>query len=252
MPRQTIFGWHTVLHLLERSPERVLELHRQADRDDARARRLDELVAVTGTHLRTAPRDQLDTMAGGGRHQGIVAVVRPSTERSETDLESVLDNAGRELLLLVLDGVQDPHNLGACLRSADGAGCHGVVVPKRRAVGLTDTVRKVASGAAETVALYRVTNLARTLATLGEAGVWRVATSDRADQTLFEAPLHGPLALVMGGEARGVRRLTAERCDALVSLPMHGAVSSLNVSVAAGIALYEAVRRRVAPTDPNP
>lgn len=246
MARQVVYGWHTVLHMLEAAPERVLEIHVQGDRDDARARRLNEQVAVTGTHVQVQARAQLDALASGGTHQGIVAVVRPSAEQGEDALMDRVAERGDALLLLVLDGVQDPHNLGACLRTADGAGCDGVVVPKRRAVGLTDTVRKVASGAAETVPVYRVTNLARALANLGEAGVWRVATSDQADKTLFEQDLPGPLALVMGGEARGVRRLTAERCDALASLPMRGAVSSLNVSVATGIALYEALRRRVA------
>lgn len=252
MARQTIFGWHTVLHLLEHAPERVIELYRQGDRDDARARRLDQLIEVTGIHVQTLARDRLDALVSGGNHQGLAAAIRPSAEQNESDLEACVERAGDELLLLVLDGVQDPHNLGACLRNADGAGCHGVVVPKRRAVGLTDTVRKVASGAAETVPLFRVTNLARTLAQLGEAGVWRVATSDRADSSLFDVDLPRPLALVMGGEAKGVRRLTAERCDALASLPMRGAVSSLNVSVAAGISLYEAVRRRIASPDAKP
>ncbi|MEM6640126.1 MAG: 23S rRNA (guanosine(2251)-2'-O)-methyltransferase RlmB [Pseudomonadota bacterium] len=248
--RQCVYGWHSVLHFLSRAPERVLEIHRQSDRRDARAQALDDHIELLGLHVQTAGRQQLDRLAGTDGHQGVVAVIRPQSEMNEDNLSERISEEGASLFLLVLDEVQDPHNLGACLRSADGAGCHGVVVPKRRAAGLTDTVRKVACGAAEVVPLYRVTNLARALRHLGEAGVLRVATADAAGPSLFNTALPRPLALVMGGEARGVRRLTAESCDVSVSLPMHGAVSSLNVSVATGIALYEAVRQNVVIGDP--
>ncbi len=251
MANQSVFGWHAVGHLLKHSPRRVLSIRIQSDRDDARAREVLELIEVTGTHVERVPREQLDRLAGEASHQGVVATIRASQERGEGELFDLVEKRGADLLLLILDSVQDPHNLGACLRSADGAGVDGVVAPKRRAVGLTDTVRKVASGAAETVPFFRVTNLSRTLTTLGEAGVWRVGTSDRATEPLWQARLSGPLALVMGGEAKGMRRLTTEKCDALVSLPMHGAVSSLNVSVATGIVLYEAMRQRIAPSATN-
>jgi len=251
MANQNVWGWHTVGHLLKAAPERVLGVQIQDDRDDARARDVLALIETAGVRATRAPRSALDKLAPEASHQGIVAQIRQSVERSETDLFDTVAERGDGLLLLVLDSVQDPHNLGACLRAADGAGAHGVVAPRRRAVGLTDTVRKVASGAAETVPFYRITNLARTLGTLGDAGVRRVGTSDRATESLYQSSLSGPLALVMGGEARGMRRLTSERCDHLVSLPMQGAVSSLNVSVATGIVLYEAVRQRIAPSDAN-
>ncbi len=251
MASQLVWGWHTVTHLLKYAPERVLSVHLTGERDDARARDLQALIEVTGVSVQHAPRAALDKMTGEGVHQGVAVQIRPSVELSSTELFTQVETQGDGLLLLVLDSVQDPHNLGACLRAADGAGAHGVVAPKRRAAGLTDTVRKVASGAAETIPFYRVTNLSRTLATLGDAGVWRVGTSDRATASVYETSLTGPLAVVMGGEARGMRRLTTEHCDALLSLPMRGAVSSLNVSVATGVVLYEAVRQRIAPSATN-
>ncbi|MFK7886186.1 MAG: 23S rRNA (guanosine(2251)-2'-O)-methyltransferase RlmB [Gammaproteobacteria bacterium] len=251
MSTQSVFGWHAVSHLLHNAPQRVLSVRMQNDRDDARARELLAAIDIAGTHLERVPREQLDKLADDASHQGVIATIRASQERGEDELFDLVAKRGDELLLLILDSVQDPHNLGACLRSADGAGVHGVIAPKRRAVGLTDTVRKVASGAAETVPFFRVTNLSRTLTTLGDAGVWRVGTSDQASEPLWQARFTGPLALVMGGEAKGMRRLTTEKCDALISLPMHGAVSSLNVSVATGIVLYEAVRQRIAPSSTN-
>ena len=251
MAKQNVWGWHTVSHLLKAAPGRVLGIQIQADRDDARAREVLALGDTVGVSVTRTPRSTLDKLAPEASHQGIVAHIRQSVERSETDLFDMVSERDDELLLLVLDSVQDPHNLGACLRCADGAGAHGVVAPRRRAVGLTDSVRKVASGAAETVPFYRITNLARTLDTLGDAGVWRVGTSDQATESLYASRLTGPLALVMGGEARGMRRLTSERCDALVALPMRGALSSLNVSVATGVVLYEALRQRIAPSGAN-
>jgi 23S rRNA (guanosine2251-2'-O)-methyltransferase len=189
---------------------------------------------------------QLDKLAAGERHQGVVAELLPRAGDPETQLEEALEAAGDAPLLLVLDGVQDPHNLGACLRSADAAGVAAVLVPRDRAAGLTPVVRKVAAGAAETVPLVAVVNLARTLRELKERGVWLVGTDDSAEKTLYDAELTGPVALVMGSEGEGMRRLTRECCDQLVSIPMAGAVESLNVSVAAGVALFEAVRQRSA------
>lgn len=247
MATQNVGGWHTVGHLLANAPQRVLSVHLLAERDDARAREVLKLIDVAGVSLERVARDRIDKLAPGIVHQGIVARIRPSTELGETELFDLVSQRGDDLLLLVLDNVQDPHNLGACLRTADGAGAHGVVAPRRRAAGLTDTVRKVASGAAETVPFFRITNLARTLATLGQSGVRRVGTSDRASICVYESDLTGPLAVVMGGEARGLRRLSAEGCDQLISLPMRGGVSSLNVSVATGVVLYEAIRQRIAP-----
>ena len=170
----------------------------------------------------------------------------PITMKSENDLLEIIDQAPADPFVLILDGLQDPHNLGACLRSADAAGVHAVVVPRDRAVGLTDSVRLAAAGAAERMPFIQVTNLARTMKALKEAGLWLVGTADETARSLYEADLTGPLAIVMGAEGKGLRRLTAERCDFLVRIPMHGAVSCLNVSVATGVCLFEAVRQRAA------
>lgn len=168
------------------------------------------------------------------------------TMRSENNLLEIIDQTSADPLVLILDGLQDPHNLGACLRSADAAGVHAVVAPRDRAVGLTDSARLTAAGAAERVPFIQVTNLARTMKALKEAGLWLVGTADETARSLYEADLTGPLAIVMGAEGKGLRRLTAERCDYLVRIPMHGAVSCLNVSVATGVCLFEAVRQRAA------
>jgi 23S rRNA (guanosine2251-2'-O)-methyltransferase len=186
----------------------------------------------------------LDKLADGGRHQGVLAEVAARSGDPETQLEEALEAAGPTPLLLVLDGVQDPHNLGACLRSADAAGVAAVIAPRDRAAGLTPVVRKVAAGAAEAVPFVAVVNLARTLRELKERGLWLVGTDDSADKSLHDVDLTGPLALVMGSEGEGMRRLTRECCDQLVSIPMAGAVESLNVSVATGVVLFEAVRQR--------
>jgi len=178
------------------------------------------------------------------RHQGVIGRLQPSRERNERDLELLLDGLEHPPFLLVLDGVQDPHNLGACLRTADAAGVDAVIAPRDRAAGLTATACKVACGAAQTVPFIRVTNLARTLGRLQKAGIWLVGAAGEEDRELYQADLTGPLAIVVGGEGRGLRRLTRERCDLLVSIPMAGIVESLNVSVATGICLYEALRQR--------
>jgi 23S rRNA (guanosine2251-2'-O)-methyltransferase len=238
------YGIHSVRVLLERNPERVKRVHLAGGRDSGRLATIRDLAARAGLPVTVVDDARLDSLAQGGRHQGVVAEVVPRASDPETQLEEALEQARGAPLLLVLDGVQDPHNLGACLRSADAAGATAVIAPRDRAAGLTPVVRKVAAGAAETVPLVAVVNLARTLRALKERGVWLVGTDDAAATTVYEADLTGPAALVLGSEGLGLRRLTRECCDQLVSIPMAGAVESLNVSVAAGVVLFEAVRQR--------
>lgn len=240
------YGIHAVRVLLSRHPQRVRRVLIAAGRDAGRLAEIRALAERASVQVVAVDAAQLDRLADGERHQGAVAEVAAPAGDPETQLEQALEAAGSVPLLLVLDGVQDPHNLGACLRSADAAGVAAVLVPRDRAAGLTPVVRKVAAGAAETVPLVAVVNLARTLRDLKDRGIWLVGTDDSADKTLYEADLKGPLALVMGSEGEGMRRLTRECCDLLVSIPMAGAVESLNVSVATGVALFEAVRQRSA------
>lgn len=244
MDDELVFGLHAVLAALEAHPERVESVWLDAIRDDRRVRELAQAARQAGIKVHRVPRTKLDQIAAGERHQGAVARVHGSEIRRFDDLPSFLAGLGHDPFLLILDGVQDPHNLGACLRTAEGAGVDAVIVPRDQAVGLTPTVRRVASGAAETVPLFQVTNLARALSELKEAGVWLVGAAGEAEADLYGADLRGPLAVVLGGEERGLRRLTREHCDFLVRIPMSGAISSLNVSVAAGVCLYEAVRQR--------
>ena len=238
------YGLHAVRVLLSRNPGRVRRVLLAGGREAGRVAEIRGLAERAGVEVATAADAELDKLADGGRHQGVVAQVTARSGDPETQLEEALEASVGPPLLLVLDGVQDPHNLGACLRSADAAGACAVIVPRDRAAGLTPVVRKVAAGAAETVPLVSVVNLARTLRDLKDRGIWLVGTDDTAPGTLFEVDLAGPLALVMGSEGEGMRRLTRECCDQLVSIPMAGAVESLNVSVAAGVALFEAVRQR--------
>jgi 23S rRNA (guanosine2251-2'-O)-methyltransferase len=203
------------------------------------------LAREAGVSVRQLERDELDRAAEGANHQGAMAWVRVPAARTESDLDRLLDGIDGPAFLLILDGVTDPHNLGASLRSADAAGVHAVIAPKDNAVGLTPVAVKVASGAAESVPFVQVTNLARTLDRLKAQGIWLIGTSDDADTILYQTDLQGPLALVLGSEGKGMRRLTRERCDLLVRLPMLGRVESLNVSVTAGICLYEALRQRL-------
>jgi 23S rRNA (guanosine2251-2'-O)-methyltransferase len=240
------YGIHAVRVLLARNPERVRRVLVTSGRDAGRLAELKSLAQRAGVPVGAIDDASLDKLADGGRHQGVVAEIVPRTGDPETLLEEALEAVQGAPLLLVLDGVQDPHNLGACLRSADAAGVTAVIAPRDRAAGLTSVVRKVAAGAAETVPFIPVVNLARVLRDLKERGVWLVGTDDAADKTLFDADLTGPVALVMGSEGEGLRRLTRECCDQLVSIPMAGAVESLNVSVATGIVLFEAVRQRTA------
>jgi len=242
------YGIHAVRVLLVRSPERLQRLLLLARRDDRRLGELRELAERARIPVATVAEAELAALAGDGRHQGAVAVLTEDSARTasdpETSIEMALAAAAGPPLLLVLDGVQDPHNLGACLRTADAAGVCAVIAPRDRAAGLTPVARKVAAGAAETVSFIAVVNLARTLRGLTERGIWLVGTDDRAPASLYEADLAGPTALVLGSEGGGLRRLTRECCDQLVAIPMAGAVESLNVSVAAGVLLYEAVRQR--------
>jgi len=244
MAAPVAYGIHAVRVLLTRHPQRVRRVLLAGGRDAGRLAEIRTLAQRADVQVAAADDALLAKLAEGERHQGVVAELLPRAGDPETQLEEALEAAGAAPLLLVLDGVQDPHNLGACLRSADAAGVAAVIVPRDRAAGLTPVVRKVAAGAAETVPLVPVVNLARTLRDLKERGVWLVGTDDAADKTLYDADLKGPLALVMGSEGEGMRRLTRECCDQLVSIPMAGAVESLNVSVAAGVALFEAVRQR--------
>jgi 23S rRNA (guanosine2251-2'-O)-methyltransferase len=238
------YGLHAVRVLLTRSPARVRRVLVASGRDAGRHAEIRTLAQGAGVQVSAADEALLDRMAEGGRHQGVVAEIAPRAGDPETQLEEALEAAGESPLLLVLDGLQDPHNLGACLRSADAAGVAAVIAPRDRAAGLTPVVRKVAAGAADTVPFVSVVNLARTLRELKARGIWLVGTDDGADKSLYEVELTGPMAIVVGSEGEGMRRLTRECCDQLVSIPMAGAVESLNVSVATGIVLFEAVRQR--------
>lgn len=243
MSATKLFGLHAVQAAL-RAGEPVRVLWLLGSRHDARLQAVRDLAASRGVSIRTATRAELDQHADGGRHQGVVAELAGGARQLPTDLDTLLAGLSEPPFLLVLDGVQDPHNLGACLRSANAAGVHAVIAPKDRAAGLTPVARKVASGAAEYTPFITVTNLARALRQLQDAGVWLVGAAGEAEQELYAADLRGPLALVLGAEGAGLRRLTREHCDLLVRLPMAGEVESLNVSVATGICLYEAVRQR--------
>lgn len=240
---EIIYGIHAVKALLERDPQRFLEVFILKGREDRRLQPLIAELEATGIVIQVASRQWLDDKVEGAVHQGIIARVREGRQYQENDLPSLLESVATPFLL-VLDGVTDPHNLGACLRSADAAGVHAVIVPRDRSAQLNATAKKVACGAAENVPLIRVTNLARTLRLLQEMNVWVVGTAGEADHTLYQSKMTGPMALVMGAEGEGMRRLTREHCDELISIPMAGTVSSLNVSVATGICLFEAVRQR--------
>jgi len=240
---KTLIGFHAVVSRLRQRPESVREIYVDAERSDARARSLRETAKRLNVRVIPVDAGRLAGMAGGERHQGIVA--QADDLKMPQFIEDVLEGLDEPPLLLILDGVQDPHNLGACLRVADGAGAHAVIAPKDRSVGLTTAAIKVASGAAESVPYIVVTNLARTLRDLKERNVWLVGADDAAKESIYQARLDGALGLVLGAEGEGLRRLTKETCDTLVSIPMLGAVESLNVSVASGICLYEARRRRL-------
>jgi 23S rRNA (guanosine2251-2'-O)-methyltransferase len=238
---RVVFGFHAVLARLRADPASVVELFVDETRNDARIRDLATTAERGGVKVMRVPTKRLDGFYGGGRHQGVVA--RIEMKRATDTLDEILGEI-EQPLLLVLDGVTDPHNLGACLRVANAAGAHAVVAPKDRAAGITPAVSKVASGAAESTPYIMVTNLARTLSDLKERNVWIVGADERAEQTLYQANLPESIAWVLGAEGEGMRRLTRESCDLLVRIPMGGDVASLNVSVSAGICLFESVRRR--------
>ena len=238
---RVVFGFHAVLSRLRADPKSVLEIFLDETRHDARGRDLATLAERAGVRLMRVPTKRLDGFYGGGRHQGVVA--RVEVKSAGASLDEVLEGVEHPLLL-VLDGVTDPHNLGACLRVANAAGAHAVVAPKDRSAGITPAVSKVASGAAESTPYVMVTNLARTLAELKERNIWVIGADERAEKTLYEADLPAAIAWVLGAEGEGMRRLTRESCDMLVRIPMGGEVESLNVSVSAGICLFESVRRR--------
>jgi 23S rRNA (guanosine2251-2'-O)-methyltransferase len=238
---RVVFGFHAVLARLRADPKSVVEVFLDETRNDARARDLAALAARSGVSLHRVPTKRLDGFYGGGRHQGVVARIH-IMDLGQT-LEDVLEGIEKPLLL-VLDGVTDPHNLGACLRVANAAGANAVIAPRDRAAGITPAVSKVASGAAEATPYLMVTNLARTLADIKERNIWVVGADERADKTLYETDLPSSIAWVLGAEGEGMRRLTRESCDLLVRIPMRGEVDSLNVSVSAGVCLFESVRRR--------
>ncbi|MBB6340133.1 23S rRNA (guanosine2251-2'-O)-methyltransferase [Pseudomonas fluvialis] len=240
---ERIYGVHAVEALLRHHPKRVKQLWLAAGRQDPRVQVLVDLAGQQRIAVGQKDRRELDEWAEGV-HQGVVAEVSPSQVWGENMLDELLDRATAPPLLLVLDGVTDPHNLGACMRTADAAGAHAVIVPKDKSATLNATVRKVACGAAEVIPLVAVTNLARTLEKLQQRGLWIVGTAGEAEQELYQQDMTGPTVLVMGAEGKGMRRLTREHCDYLVKLPMAGSVSSLNVSVATGVCLFEAVRQR--------
>ncbi|MGD9842793.1 MAG: 23S rRNA (guanosine(2251)-2'-O)-methyltransferase RlmB [Steroidobacteraceae bacterium] len=239
-----VFGMHAVRTLLQRQADKVEQLLLVRGREDARMSEVLQLARDHAVKVEFRSAHDLDQLARGERHQGVLAKLVKVDNLGEGALDEILDKAGTVPLVLVLDGVTDPHNLGACLRTADAAGVHAVIVPRDRAAGMSPTVRKVAAGAAETVPLIQVVNLARTLRWLKERGFWLVGTDDQAAIALHTAKLAGPLAVVMGAEGEGMRRLTKENCDLLVNIPMRGVVESLNVSVATGVMLYEVLRQR--------
>lgn len=240
-----IYGIHAVEAWLSRSPERLRQLWLQEGRDDARLQALAAGAGRAGVKPQRVPRATLDRLAPEARHQGVVAEVLPVPPGGESELLALVEGLGPQALILVLDGVQDPHNLGACLRTADAAGADAVVLPRDRAAGLTPVARKVASGAAETLPVFVVTNLARVLDGLKGAGFWLYGAVGEAEQELYEQSLEGRIAWVLGAEGRGLRRLSREHCDVLVRIPMGGTVESLNVSVATGVVLFETRRQRL-------
>ena len=242
---KVLFGFHAVGVRLKTAPQSIIEIYVEPARRDQRMRQFVERAKEAGVRLIEADGLRIAKLAGSHGHQGVAARVQPLEQAHSLDgLLEALEADGIPPLLLVLDGVTDPHNLGACLRVADGAGAHAVIAPKDHAVGINATVAKVASGAAETVPYFMVTNLARTLGELKERNIWVIGTSDDAPKTLYQVDLKGPVALVLGAEGDGMRQLTRKTCDELVGIPMKGGVESLNVSVASGVCLYEALRQR--------
>jgi 23S rRNA (guanosine2251-2'-O)-methyltransferase len=242
-----IYGIHSVTAAAKADPEKLETVWVLRQRDDQRLRALLDILKAAGVRWQWVQRQELEQLLPGeANHQGVVAQFRGAVQRTEQDLDALLDGLTEPPFLLILDGVTDPHNLGACLRTADAAGVHAVIAPRDKAAGITPTVRKVASGAAESIPFIQVTNLARSLRELKDRGVWLVGLAGEASDTLYSNAMPASLGVVMGAEGDGMRRLTREHCDFLVSIPMLGAVESLNVSVATGVVLFEARRQRMA------
>lgn len=248
LKKEFIFGFYAITALLKSQPKKVCRLYRQEGRNDKRIQEILQLADAQAIPIQSLSKQQCDAWSNAGVHQGVLAEIRATKPLNEHDLLSLLtqrlQDKNRPPFLLVLDEVQDPHNLGACLRSANAAGVDAVIIPQDRSVNMTATVRKIAAGAAETTSLFSVTNLANTLEKLKKAGVWCYGLDQSAPQLIYDTGLTGALALILGAEGKGLRRLTRERCDGLMAIPMVGTVSSLNVSVAAGICLFEALRQR--------
>jgi|TARA_B110000014_G_scaffold202114_1_gene151917 23S rRNA (guanosine2251-2'-O)-methyltransferase len=244
---ELVFGIHAVNALMDSAPERFIEIWLLKGREDERLMSIINMARKLGISAQMVQRKVLDEKSEGEQHQGVIARVKQGKVFTENDLDDIINKANAQGIppfLLILDGVTDPHNLGACLRNADASGVQAIIVPKDNAARITPTVRKVAVGAVESVPLVQVTNLSRTMKQLQELGVWIIGTAGETDTCLYDVKLSGPMALVMGAEGKGMRRLTRENCDQLVKLPMAGKVSSLNVSVATGICLFEIVRQR--------
>ena len=246
MSSELLIGIHAVEAALNHDVGNLVELYIESGSQNARVKELGERARELGVKPHARDRAALDRMTGGARHQGVVARYNAPAALAESALAGLVGQAGREALLLVLDGVTDPHNFGACLRSAEAAGVTAVVVPKDRAVGVTPTVRRASAGAADRVPIVSVTNLARALKALKDAGVWLVGLAGDTPQSIYAVDLDGPIAVVLGGEGEGMRRLTREACDFLANIPMRGDIESLNVSVATGIVLFETLRQRAA------
>lgn len=244
MSNELLIGIHAVEAALQHDPGNLVELYIESGSQNARLRELGERARELGVKPHARDRAALDRMTGGARHQGVVARYNAPAPLAESALAGLAEQAGRAALFLILDGVTDPHNFGACLRSAEAAAVTAVIVPKDRAVGVTPTVRRASAGAADRVPIVAVTNLARALKTLKDAGVWLVGLAGDTTQSLYAVDLDGPIAVVLGSEGEGMRRLTREACDFLAHIPMRGDVESLNVSVATGVALFEALRQR--------
>lgn len=246
MNKRCFFGLHAVESLLQHHPDRILRLCVQQGRQDKKMNVITSLADQHHISVEILPRAELDRLTQSQNHQGIVAFCHAPRVYSEGDLPSILQKTNTPPFLLVLDGIQDPHNLGACFRCADAAGVHAIIAPKDKSVSITPVVSKVASGAVETIPFVQVTNLVRTLEKLKNLKIWIYGADERAEQTIYQTDLSGPIAIVLGAEGAGMRRLTREHCDFLSKIPMQGSVESLNISVAAGIFLFEAVRQRTA------
>ena len=244
MKLDQVFGIHAVTTLLNRDPDRVKRLFIVQGRVDPKVEKILALADQAGVHVESISKHRLDERVDGV-HQGVLAEAKPLPILGDKELSQLLDEVDQAPLLLVLDGVTDPHNLGACLRTADAAGVAAVIAPRDKSAPLNATASKVACGAAEAIPYFQVTNLSRTLTQLQERGIWIVGTAGEAEATIYQSDLKGPLALVMGAEGKGMRRLTRENCDLLINIPMAGEVSSLNVSVATGVTLFEIVRQRL-------